>query len=81
MSESAAVLDVVPGGVRYDWDAWTDGNPHILVHGVDFACSVRSFQQAAWRYARRAGLGVRTQQVGVGTPERVKIRFFAAPSE
>jgi len=81
MSESAAVLEVAPSSVRYDWDTWADGVPHTLVRGVDFACSVRSFQKAAWNYAQRAGLGVRTQQVGVGTPERVKIRFFATPSE
>lgn len=61
---------------RYNWEDWADGRARVFVRGEDFSCEVQSFQSIARQYAKRNGLKVRTAQVGMTGPERVKIRFY-----
>lgn len=62
---------------RYPYEEWSDGQTRIATRGVDFDCSVGSFQHLLWTYARRAGLRARTQRI---ESDRIAFRLEARPA-
>lgn len=58
--------------VKYDWDAWTDGQTRRAVKGVDYLCTTAGFKAAVSNHARRHGLRAITRIQG----ESVVFRFF-----
>lgn len=62
---------------KYPWTEWADGAVWEVSPGIDFSCSLTSFQNMASNYARRHGLRVGTRNTGGGT---LLIRF-TSPDE
>lgn len=45
---------------KYDWDLWTDGQPHVKYQGKDFSSDLASFRALVHSTAARRGLKVAT---------------------
>lgn len=58
------------GRVRYNWDAWTDGEYHELVRGRDFDVPISKMQVQCYRRAQDMDMVVKTEKVkDLGTGE------------
>lgn len=54
-------------GYMYPWETWMDGQEHTLRRGRDFSVGVKNFASAAYMWARRNGMTVRTEIPSPGT--------------
>lgn len=64
---------------RYEWDKWTDGQPHILTRGIDFSSSMAAFKASVHYAARVRGMKARTVRIrNEDGTEQMKVRFLPA---
>lgn len=52
---------------KYDWDAWTDGEKHVIEQGEDFPIETRSMQAQLHVKAGQRGMKVKTRILDEGT--------------
>lgn len=48
---------------KYDWESWLDGQIWKLTPGEDFEARADTFRYAAYNYAKRNGIEIRTRIV------------------
>ena len=70
---------------KYDWDAWLDGEEHLLEQGRHFHAEPDSFRTMVIREARARGMTIWTAiERTPGTKRKIKprfVRFRATPNE
>jgi len=61
---------------KYDWGTLLDGSNWLMVQGKDFDCSIKSFRNRCYRYARERGLGCNTHIRTIQGEEHMLIRAY-----
>lgn len=61
---------------KYDWDTLLDGNHWLMVQSIDFDCSIKSFRNRCYRYAREKGLMCNTHIRTIQGKEHMLIRAY-----
>ncbi len=62
----------------YPWHLWTDGQPRIAKHGIDFFTEPQRFRNVLYRHARANGLMCHTSLRDVND---VYFRFWRVDDE